>query len=206
MKIICIGRNYVAHVAELGNEKPTEPVLFLKPDTALLKDGAPFYVPEFSQDIHHELEIVLRVCKEGKNIQPQFAHRYIDAVGLGIDFTARDLQHTLKTKGLPWEISKAFNGSAPIGQLLPLKDELAWEKLGDVTFYLNVNGERRQTGDTKLMLFPFAELVAHASKYFTLKTGDLIYTGTPAGVAAVNPGDRLQGYLLDQLLIDIEVK
>lgn len=203
MKVICIGRNYVAHIQELGNEKPTEPVIFLKPDTAVIKDNAPFYLPDFSQDVHHELEIVLRIGKEGKNIQPQFAHRYVDGIGLGIDFTARDLQSQLKAKGLPWEISKSFNGSAPVSKMLPVP---AWETLGNLHFHLDVNGERRQTGDTSLMLFPFAELIAAASKYFHLKTGDLIYTGTPAGVAQVKAGDRLQGYLQDQLLLDFEVK
>lgn len=192
MKIICIGRNYAAHINELGNDRPSAPVVFLKPDTALLKLNEPFFIPDFSQDIHHEVEIVLRVGKEGKNILPKFAHRYIDGIGLGIDFTARDLQADLKAKGLPWEIAKAFNGSAPISGIKPLAD---FSILENLEFYLDVNGKRRQTGNTGLMLFGFEEIIAHASKYFTLKQGDLIYTGTPEGVAAVKSGDRLQGYI-----------
>jgi 2-keto-4-pentenoate hydratase/2-oxohepta-3-ene-1,7-dioic acid hydratase in catechol pathway len=192
MKIFCIGRNYVAHIAELGNDRPTAPVVFMKPDTALLRNNEDFYIPDFSQDIHHEVELVLRVGKEGKNIQPQFAHKYIDGIGLGIDFTARDLQAGLKAKGLPWEISKSFNSSAPISHIMPVP---AWETLQQLHFHLDVNGERRQTGDTALMLFPLEELVAYISQFFHLKHGDLIYTGTPEGVAAVKASDRLQGYL-----------
>ncbi|MBN7810688.1 fumarylacetoacetate hydrolase family protein [Algoriphagus sp. H41] len=203
MKIICIGRNYAAHIEELKNEKPGKPVVFLKPDTALLKGGAPFYHPDFSENIHHELELVLKISKEGKYIQPQFAHRYFEEIGLGIDFTARDLQDQCKAKGLPWEIAKAFNGSAPIGDFKPVSD---FADLKDVDFHLEINGELQQKGNTSLMLFDFATIISYVSQFFTLKKGDLIYTGTPAGVGPVKIGDRLTGFIGTEKMLDFEVK
>lgn len=203
MKIICIGRNYADHARELKNEVPTAPVLFLKPDTALIRNNEPFFYPDFSRDIHHEVELVYRVSRPGKYIAPEFVWRHVDAVGLGIDFTARDLQADLKAKGLPWEISKAFNGSAPVSQFLPLD---TFPDHANLHFHLNVNGEVRQRGHTADLLFPLPQMVAYASQFFTLNTGDLLFTGTPAGVAPVHPGDRLQAWLEDQLLIDFEVK
>ncbi|TFV97293.1 FAA hydrolase family protein [Algoriphagus kandeliae] len=203
MKIICIGRNYAAHIEELKNEKPGNPVVFLKPDTALLKNGAPFFYPDFSQNIHHEVELVLKISKEGKYIQKKFAHRYFEEIGLGIDFTARDLQDQCKAKGLPWEIAKAFNGSAPIGDFMPVTDI---ESLEDLNFHLTINGELRQKGNTSLMLFDFGTIIEYVSQFFTLKKGDLIYTGTPAGVGPVQVGDHLEGYIQNQKMLDFEVK
>jgi acylpyruvate hydrolase len=203
MKIICIGRNYVAHIEELKNEKPSDPVVFLKPDTALLKQGGVFYYPDFSENIHHEAEIVLKISKEGKNIQKQFANRYFDEISLGIDFTARDLQDQCKAKGLPWEIAKAFNGSAPIGDFLSLSE---FSDLSNIDFHLLINGQLRQKGNTSLMLFDFSTIIAYVSKFFTLKKGDLIYTGTPAGVGPVKVGDRLEGFIGNQKILDFEVK
>ena len=203
MKIICIGRNYAAHIEELKNEKPGKPVVFLKPDTALLKAGAPFFYPDFSENIHHEVELVLKISKEGKYIQPQFAHRYFDEIGLGIDFTARDLQDQCKAKGLPWEIAKAFNGSAPIGDFKPVS---SFADLQDIDFHLEINGELKQKGNTSLMLFDFATIISYVSQFFTLKKGDLIYTGTPAGVGPVKVGDRLTGFVGTEKMLDFEVK
>jgi acylpyruvate hydrolase len=203
MKIICIGRNYAAHIEELKNEKPGKPVVFLKPDTALLKAGAPFFYPDFSENIHHEVELVLKISKEGKYIQPQFAHRYFEEIGLGIDFTARDLQDQCKAKGLPWEIAKAFNGSAPIGDFKPVS---AFADLKDIDFHLEINGELRQKGNTSMMLFDFATIISYVSQFFTLKKGDLIYTGTPAGVGPVQTGDRLTGFIGTEKMLDFEVK
>lgn len=203
MKIICIGRNYAAHIEELKNEKPGKPVVFLKPDTALLKAGAPFFYPDFSENIHHEVELVLKISKEGKYIQPQFAHRYFEEIGLGIDFTARDLQDQCKAKGLPWEIAKAFNGSAPIGDFKPVS---VFADLKDIDFHLEINGELRQKGNTSLMLFDFATIISYVSQFFTLKKGDLIYTGTPAGVGPVKVGDQLTGYIGTEKMLDFEVK
>ncbi|MEX2513261.1 MAG: fumarylacetoacetate hydrolase family protein [Cyclobacteriaceae bacterium] len=203
MKIIAIGRNYVAHIEELQNERPDAPVVFLKPDTALLKNNDPFYYPEFSSDIHQELELVLKIKKEGKYIQRQFAHKYYDEIGVGIDFTARDLQQKCKEKGLPWEISKAFNGSAPIGAFLPKSQ---FKNLKNINFHLDINGIRRQTGNTSVMLFDFDVIIEYVSQFFTLKTGDLIFTGTPEGVSPVKIGDRLESFIEDQKLLDFEVK
>ena len=203
MKIFGIGRNYAEHIKELGNERPDEPVIFLKPDTALLKNGAPFYYPDFSQDVHHEVEIVIRISREGKNIDEKFAHKYYDQLGIGIDFTARDLQAKAKLKGLPWTISKGFNGSAPISEMLPLND---FPDLQNINFGLKVNGEWRQQGNTSYMIFNFNFLIAYLSKFFTLKKGDLIYTGTPEGVGAVKVGDRLTANIENQILLDFEVK
>lgn len=203
MKILCIGRNYADHIAELNNERPAEPVIFIKPDTALLRDNEPFYLPSFSNDVHYELEIVLKINKMGKNISPKFAHKYYEEIGLGIDFTARDLQNKLKEKGLPWEKAKGFNGSAPVS---PFVSKSQFADLKDLNFSLQINGETRQTGNTRLMLWDFDEIIAEISTYFTLKTGDLIFTGTPAGVGAVNIGDRLTGFLEGQELINFEIK
>jgi acylpyruvate hydrolase len=203
MKIICIGRNYAAHIEELKNETPGNPVVFLKPDTALLKDGAPFFYPDFSKNIHHEAELVLKISKQGKYIQKQFAHRYFNEIGFGIDFTARDLQDQCKAKGLPWEISKAFNGAAPIGGFKSVDD---FEDLKNIDFHLTINGETRQKGNTSMMLFDFGTIIEYVSQFFMLKTGDLIYTGTPAGVGPVQIGDKLEGFIGTEKLLDFEVK
>ncbi len=203
MKIICVGRNYADHARELNNEVPTEPVIFLKPDSAILKDGKAFYLPEHLGEVHHELEIVLRVCKNGKHIHEKFASNYFDQIGLGIDFTARDLQNKLKSKGLPWELAKSFDGSAVLGNFVP-KEQLG--DLNQLELRLDIDGVQRQQGNTRDLLFPFEKIIAFVSQYFTLRQGDLIFTGTPAGVSAVQPGNRLQGHLNQQLLLDFEVK
>jgi acylpyruvate hydrolase len=203
MKIIAIGRNYAEHIAELQNEKPEAPVVFLKPDTAVLKNNAPFYHPEFSTNIHHEVELVLKVSKEGKYIQEQFADRYYDEIGIGIDFTARDLQEKCKSKGLPWEIAKAFNGSAPIGEFLPIN---TFPDLSNINFHLKINGELKQNGNSKMMMFNFNHIVSYVSQFFTLKKGDLIFTGTPSGVGKINVGDRLEAFIEDRKLLDFEIK
>lgn len=203
MKIIAIGRNYAEHAKELNNPVPTTPVIFMKPDTAILKENKPFYHPDFSQDIHHEIEVVLKVCKEGKHISEKFAANYYDGIGLGIDFTARDIQSRHKEKGLPWELAKGFDGSAPISNFIP-KAELG--DLYNLSLRLDINGETRQDGNTKDLLFSFERLIAFVSQYITLKKGDLIFTGTPAGVGRVNVGDHLEGYLNDNKLLDFYVK
>ncbi len=203
MKIIAIGRNYAEHAKELNNPVPTTPVIFMKPDTALLKDNKPFYHPDFSQDVHHEIELVLKISKEGKHISEKFASGYFDEIGLGIDFTARDIQARHKEKGLPWELAKGFDGSAPISEFLP-KEQFA--DLYDLNLKLDVNGQTRQNGNTKDLLFSFEKLIAFVSQYITLKKGDLIFTGTPEGVAAVKQGDHLQGYLNEHKLLDFYVK
>ena len=190
MKIICIGRNYAEHAKEMKSEVPTEPVFFMKPDTALLKEGD-FYMPDFTKDLHHEIELVLKICKVGKHIEPQFAHKYYNEIGLGIDFTARDLQAQCKQKGLPWEKAKAFDNSAPIGQFFA-KEEL---DLNNIQFDLAVNGQIKQNGHSKDLLFSFDQVISYVSKFVTLKVGDLIYTGTPEGVGPVIIGDELVGRL-----------
>ena len=203
MKIICIGRNYVDHIEELKNERPAEPVVFIKPDSAILLKQYPFVIPEFSQDIHHEIELIIKINKVGKYIEPKFAHKYYDEISVGIDFTARDLQANLKAKGLPWEKSKAFDGSAVIGDFLPKEQ---FSSLENLTFELTNNNEIVQKGDSKFMLWNIDELIAHVSQYFTLKIGDIIFTGTPAGVAAVKPDDILEGFLEGHKLFRIQVK
>lgn len=203
MKIICIGRNYAEHAKELKNEIPKEPVWFMKPDTALLKDGEPFYYPDFTKDLHHEIEIVIKINRVGKHIDEQFAHKYYDEIGLGIDFTARDLQTLCKEKGLPWERAKAFDGSAPIGKFIK-KEQLG--NLSNIAFELKINGESRQVGSTKDLLFSFDKVIAYVSQFVTLKVGDLIFTGTPEGVGSVKIGDKLQGYMKGDLLLEFEVK
>ncbi|ANQ48477.1 fumarylacetoacetate hydrolase family protein [Flammeovirga sp. MY04] len=203
MKIVCIGRNYADHISELNNERPDQPVIFSKPDTAVLRNNAPFYHPEFSSDIHHEVELVVKVCKEGKHIQEKFAQRYYDQVAVGIDFTARDVQSKLKEKGLPWDLAKGFNGSAPISEFIDLSE---FNNIQDVNFSLEVNGEIRQKGNSEMMIWKIDEIISFISKYITLRKGDLIFTGTPAGVGKVNIGDRLTAYIEDKKLLDFEVK
>ena len=202
MKILAIGRNYAEHIEELNNERPSEPVVFMKPDTALLKNNAPFYYPDFSSDIHFEVEVLLKIAKEGKYIQEKFAHKYYNEIGIGIDFTARDLQQKAKEKGLPWLLAKGFNGSAPVSDFLP-KDKFDLKKLN---FSLTVDGEQRQAGNTEMMLFSFDYLVSYLSKYFTLKKGDIIFTGTPKGVGPVQRGNLLSAFIEDQKLLECEIK
>lgn len=204
MRIFAIGRNYVEHIQELNNERPDEPVIFSKPDTALLRGNAPFYYPDFSKDIHHEVELVLRICKEGKNIEEKFAGRYYDAIGIGIDFTARDLQQKAKEKGLPWDIAKGFNGSAPLSDKFISVSE--FKNLKDINFSLQVDGKLKQQGNTSLMLFNFEYIIAYLSKFFTLRTGDLIFTGTPKGVGPVSIGNVLSAYIENEKLLEFEVK
>lgn len=204
MKIICIGRNYVAHVKELNSEMPDEPVIFMKPDTALLRNNDPFYIPDWSADLHHEVELVVKICKLGKNIEKKFAHRYYKEIGLGIDFTARDVQNALKDKGLPWEKSKAFDHSAVINKEFTPVSSIT--DINNISIRLDINGKTVQQANTSLMIYPIDDLIAHISKYFTLKIGDLIYTGTPAGVGPVKIGDRLEGYLEGEKKFDFWVK
>ena len=203
MKILCIGRNYADHISELNNERPSEPVIFLKPDTAILKDNEPFYHPDFSNDIHHEIEIVLKINKVGKNIDAKFAHKYYDEIGIGVDFTARDLQAKLKEKGLPWEKAKAFDNAAPVSAFV---SKTQFKDLKDLNFHLNINGETKQTGNTQMMLWNFDEIIAEISNYFTLKTGDLIFTGTPAGVGKIAVGDKLTAFIEGVEMMNFEVK
>jgi 2-keto-4-pentenoate hydratase/2-oxohepta-3-ene-1,7-dioic acid hydratase in catechol pathway len=203
MKIICIGRNYTKHIEELQNERPDEPVVFLKPDSAILLKQHPFVIPEFSDDIHHEVEILVRINKVGKYIDKKFASNYYDEIGLGIDFTARDLQAKLKEKGLPWEKAKAFDGSAVIGSFLSTKDFSSTE---NINFELKSNGITVQKGNTSHMLWKIDELISYVSQFFTLKIGDIIFTGTPEGVARVKPNDILEGFIEEKKLFRIQVK
>lgn len=203
MKIICIGRNYASHIEELKNEKPSEPVVFLKPDSAILLKQHPFVIPEFSEDIHHEIELIVKISKVGKYIEPKFAHKYYEEISVGIDFTARDLQAKLKEKGLPWEKAKAFDGSAVIGEFLPKSQFVSLE---NITFELKNNNVAVQKGNSDRMLWSIDELVSYVSQFFTLKIGDIIFTGTPEGVAAVKPDDVLEGFLEGQKLFRIQVK
>jgi acylpyruvate hydrolase len=204
MKIICIGRNYVAHAKELNSEIPDEPVIFMKPDSALLRNNDPFYIPDWSANLHHEVELIVKINKLGKNIEKQFAYRYYSEIGLGIDFTARDVQNELISKGLPWEKSKAFDHSAVVCREFVPVDSLPDKNA--IHFHLEVNGKTVQEGNSALMIFPIDDLIAHISNYFTLKIGDLIYTGTPAGVGPVNIGDHLTGYLEGKKMFDFSVK
>jgi 2-keto-4-pentenoate hydratase/2-oxohepta-3-ene-1,7-dioic acid hydratase in catechol pathway len=209
MKIICIGRNYGEHAKELNNAVPEKPILFMKPQTALLKENKPFYLPDWSSDMHYETEVVLRVCKQGKYIEEKFAHKYVDEIHLGIDFTARDIQNQQKAKGLPWEIAKAFDNSAVLGGNPDAKHDGAvlLDRLQQgVSFHLLLNGKEVQKGNTADMIFSVPQIIAYASQFFTLQVGDLIYTGTPAGVGAVKIGDRLEGFLEGTKLFDFEVK
>lgn len=203
MKIICIGRNYAAHARELGNEVPEEPVLFLKPETAVILHRHPFFIPDFTQDVHYEAEVVVRINRLGKHIEERFAHKYYDAITLGVDFTARDLQGHLKAKGLPWERSKAFDGSAMVGKFIS-KDK--FEDLQNVNFELQKNGHLVQHGNTANMIHPIDKIIAYASRYFTLKIGDLLFTGTPEGVGPVSAGDVLVGSIENQKLFTLNVK
>ena len=203
MKLICIGRNYTKHIEELENEKPTDPVVFLKPDTAILLKKQPFFIPDFSDDVHHEVEILVKINKVGKHIDRKFAHKYYDEIGLGIDFTARDLQSQLKDKGLPWEKAKAFDGAAVIGKWLPKTN---FDNVDNIQFKLVKNDKVVQDGNTNLMLWKIDELIEYVSKYFTLKIGDIIFTGTPAGVGKVVANDKLIGYIENDELFSITVK
>jgi 2-keto-4-pentenoate hydratase/2-oxohepta-3-ene-1,7-dioic acid hydratase in catechol pathway len=203
MKIICIGRNYVKHIEELHNERPDEPVVFMKPDSAVLLKQHPFVIPEFSDDIHHEIEVIVRINKVGKYIDAKFAHKYYDEISVGIDFTARDLQQKLKDKGLPWEKAKAFDGSAVIGDFIP---KTQFESLENLIFELKNNGQTVQKSNTNLMLWNIDKLISEVSKYFTLKIGDILFTGTPEGVAIVKPNDVLEGFLENQKLLKIQIK
>ncbi|MBK8557176.1 MAG: fumarylacetoacetate hydrolase family protein [Lewinellaceae bacterium] len=203
MKIFCIGRNYVDHAKELNNPVPTEPIIFMKPPTALVVGNKPFYFPDFTKDLHYEGEIVLRICKNGRQVEPEFASRYYDAIGFGIDFTARDLQQHLKQNGHPWEIAKAFDRSAPLGSFVLLEN---LRNPADIHFQLKKNGEVVQDGHTRDLIFPFDALICHISRYFTLQKGDYIFTGTPAGVGPVQIGDVLEGFVEDQLLLKCAIK
>jgi 2-keto-4-pentenoate hydratase/2-oxohepta-3-ene-1,7-dioic acid hydratase in catechol pathway len=203
MKIIAIGRNYAEHAKELNNPIPAVPVIFMKPDTAILKDNKPFYHPEFSIDIHHEIELVLKISKEGKHIAQKFAGSYFDEIGLGIDFTARDIQQKHKEKGLPWELAKAFDNSAPISKFISKSE---FKDLSNLNLRLDLNDSIVQEGNTKDLLFSFEYIIAFVSKYITLKKGDLIFTGTPKGVGKVNIGDHLCGYLEDEKLLDFYIR
>ncbi len=203
MKILCIGRNYVAHAEELKNEVPTEPVIFSKPDSSILRNNSAFFLPSFSKEVHHEIELVVRISRLGKKIAPQFAHRYYEEIGLGIDFTARDLQSKLKQKGLPWDLAKGFDGAAPLGEFISKKELPA---MNDIAFRLDKNGSTVQKGNSGLMIFSIDTLISYLSNYFTLKTGDLIFTGTPAGVGPVQTDDHLLGYIGEKKVLDIIVK
>lgn len=204
MKIICVGRNYTEHISELKNQKPENPVLFLKPDTAPLLKGQPFFIPDFSQNVHYEVELLVKINKLGKHIQPKFAHTYYEEIGLGIDFTARDLQQNLKTKGLPWEIAKGFDGSALIGRKWLQKD--SFPDVNQINFSLYKNNGLVQQGNTQQMLWKIDELIAYISKFFTLKIGDVIFTGTPAGVGKVAIGDILEGRIEEKEVFKLPIK
>jgi len=203
MKLICIGRNYTEHIEELKNERPTDPVVFLKADSSILPKKQPFYIPDFSNDIHYEVEILVKIHKVGKHIDKKFANKYYNEIGLGIDFTARDVQSYLKAKGLPWEKAKSFDGSAVIGQWLPKSE---FKDVDNINFSLQKNGNRVQNGNTSHMLWKIDEIIEYVSKYFTLKIGDIIFTGTPAGVGKVEPEDILTGFIEDKQLLSVTIK
>lgn len=202
MKIICVGRNYVAHAKELNNDVPTRPMLFMKPDSSVLHRERPFYYPDFSESIHYEAEIVLKICKNGRSIEKQFAHKYYNEMTIGLDMTARDLQSELKAKGHPWEIAKAFDNSAVLGTFIPFGDA----DPTDIKFRLEKNGEVVQNGHTQNMIFPFDELISYISRFFKLQMGDIIFTGTPAGVGPISIGDQYQGFIGEQALLKLSVK
>ena len=203
MKIICIGRNYTEHIKELDNAKPDEPVIFIKPDSSVLPKQQDFYIPEFTKEVHYEVEVLVKIKKVGKHIAEKFAHTYYDEIGLGIDFTARDLQQKLKDKGLPWEKAKGFDGAAVIGAWIP---KTKFRDVDDLNFELRKNGEVVQRGNTSLMLWKIDELIAYVSKYFTLKKGDVIFTGTPAGVGRISSNDYLSGSLEKEELLSVKIK
>lgn len=203
MKIICIGRNYANHAKELNNPLPQEPVFFMKPDTALLPKGNPFVYPSFTKDVHHEVEIVVKINRLGKHINEKFAHKYYNEIGIGVDFTARDIQQQCKEKGLPWEKAKAFDGSAPTSKFININE---FEDINNLNFSLQINGETQQQGNTKDMLFNINQLIAYVSQFVTLKIGDLIYTGTPAGVGPVQINDKIECFIEDKQLLSFNVK
>ena len=203
MKIICVGRNYTDHIKELDNNKPKDPVLFLKPDSSIILNNKPFYIPDFSQNIHYELELIIKISRLGKHIQEKFSHKYYDFIGLGIDFTARDLQSDLKSKGLPWEKSKAFDGSCFISKWI---NKSEFNDVNNLNFKLSKNGKTVQKTNSKLMLWKIDELISYISKFFTLKIGDVIFTGTPAGVGKVSIGDNLEGFIEDNKIFNLNIK
>ena len=203
MKILAVGRNYVAHIDELKNERPVDPVIFTKPDTALSRYNKPFYYPDFSKDIHFEVELVLRVAKVGKNIQEKFASRYIEAIGIGVDFTARDLQNKLKDKGLPWTLAKGFDGSAPVSDFIPVEE---FKDLNNINFSLKVDGKVRQEGNSGLMIFSFEKIISFISRFITIKKGDIIFTGTPKGVGAVEIGNKLEAFIENKKMLEVAIK
>lgn len=203
MKIICIGENYPEHNKELNTANPGEPVVFIKPDTAVLKNNKPFYIPDFTNELHYETELIVKINRLGKNIAVKFASRYYDEIGLGVDFTARDLQRKLRAEGKPWEICKAFDNAAVIGNFLPIS---YFKNLQDISFHLNINEKTVQKGNSKDMIFPIDELIAYVSRFFTLKIGDILFTGTPAGVGKVSVGDHLEGYISEEKMFDFFVK
>ncbi len=203
MKIICVGKNYGDHVKEMRGDLPSEPVIFMKPDTALLSAGRPFYIPDFSAEIHHEIEVVVKICRDGKNIGEKFSSGYYNELSVGIDFTARDLQHRFKSAGHPWELSKAFDGSAAVGEMLPVAAE---SNIYALQFMLKKNGLVVQGGNTKDMIFSVEKIIAFVSRYITLRKGDILFTGTPAGVGPVQPGDFLEGFIGSKKLLEIKIK
>ncbi len=203
MKILAIGQNYTEHNKELNSLNPSEPVVFMKPDSALLKNNKPFFIPDFTNELHYETELIIKFNRLGKNIDPKFSHRYYAEIGLGVDFTARDLQRKLKSEGKPWEISKAFDNSAVIGNFLSVSE------LGDIQkieFHLDINGKTVQKGNSLDMIFPISELIGYVSRFFTIKIGDILFTGTPVGVGRVAVGDRLEGYIFDKKMFDFLIK
>ncbi|HOK35737.1 MAG TPA: fumarylacetoacetate hydrolase family protein [Paludibacteraceae bacterium] len=203
MKIICIGENYPEHNKELNTTNPGEPVVFIKPDTAVLKNNKPFYIPDFTNELHYETELIVKINRLGKNIAAKFASRYYNEIGLGVDFTARDLQRKLRAEGKPWEICKAFDNAAVIGNFLPIS---YFKNLQDISFHLNINEKTVQRGNSKDMIFSIDELIAYVSRFFTLKIGDILFTGTPAGVGKVSVGDHLEGYIFEEKMFDFFVK
>lgn len=203
MKIIAVGRNYAEHIRELNNEQPDDPVIFTKPETAILRNNEPFFYPDFSTDVHYEVEILVRIGRTGKYIEEQFAHKYYDEIGIGVDFTARDIQSKLKEKRLPWDLAKGFNGSAPMSGFVPKTD---FADLQNLSFRLDVNGETRQQGNTSMMLFKVDYLIAFVSRYFLLQQGDILFTGTPAGVGPVKVGDKLTAFIEEKKMLEFDVK
>lgn len=203
MKIICVGRNYTEHIKELENERPENPVLFLKPDTAVLPQKQAFYIPDFTEDLHYEVEVLVKINRVGKHIEAKFAHKYYDEIGLGIDFTARDVQQKMKSKGLPWEVAKAFDHSAVVGEFINKEN---FTSIEDIPFSLKKNCERVQEGNTSHMLWKIDSLIAYISTYFTLRTGDIIFTGTPAGVGPVSDGDNLEGFIKDKSMFSVAIR
>jgi len=203
MKILCVGKNYAAHIEEMNSERPDEPVIFTKPETALIIKNAPFFYPDFSKEIHYEVELIIKINRNIKYIEPRFAHKYYDEIGIGIDFTARDLQAKAKSKGLPWALSKGFNGSAPISKFIP---KSKFGDLKNINFSLKLDGEIKQQGNTSLMLFDFDVIISYISKFIWLKEGDIIFTGTPKGVGPVQIGNKLEAYIEDEKMLDVEIK